>query len=644
MTADRSVSTPVQATDDAGQSRGGARLATVREFLSTEAGGAVVLLVASIAALAWANSAWRETYAALWSTEISLRIGDYVLALDLGHWINDGLMTFFFLLVGLEIRREFDMGEFRERRRIAVPVIAAIGGMVLPVLIFLALNAGTEGARGWAMVMATDTAFAVGVLALVGRRSSMRLRIFLLTLVIVDDVAAISVIAIFYSTDLQPLALIACIGLLGVMAWLRWAGVAQPLAYVAVGVGAWLAAYEAGVHPTVAGVAMGLLTGAYAPRRATLQRAIGGARAFRQQPSPALATEAARRITSALSPNDRLQHAIHPWSSFVIVPVFALANAGVDLSGDLIGRVAGSPLAIGIILGLVVGKTVGIPAGAWIATRQRLGGLPLSVGWPQLFAASAVAGIGFTVSLLIAELSYADALLEDAKLGILLGSALAAALSVAMFYGLSRVPAARLRRADARAARPLIDLVDRVDPVRDHIRGVADAPVTLLEYGDFECPHCGRAAPLIHELLTREYGRMRFVFRHLPLTDVHPNAALAAEAAEAAGAQGKFWEMHDVMFTNQDALLFADLTRYATELGLDVARFERDLTDGRYGAHVAQDIESAEASAVVGTPTFFINDVLYRGTRDIESLESAVERASTMVDARAALLDESSAQ
>jgi len=617
-----------------GPSRNGRRLATAREFLSTEAGGAVVLLAASVAALTWANSPWRDSYHALWSTQISLSVGSYVLANDLGHWINDGLMTFFFLLVGLEIRREFDMGEFRERRRIAVPVIAAIGGMALPVLIFLAINAGTEGARGWAMVMATDTAFAVGVLALVGRRSSMRLRVFLLTLVIIDDVAAISVIAIFYSTDVQPIALLIAVGLIGILAWLRRNGVDQPLVYLGIGLCAWLATYQAGVHPTVAGVAMGLVTGAYAPRRATLQQAIRATRAFRQQPSTALATAASRQITTSLSPNDRLQHAIHPWSSYVIVPLFALANAGVDLSGDLFGRVTESRLAIGIILGLVVGKSVGIPAGAWLATRQRLGGLPLSVGWPQLVAASAVAGIGFTVSLLIAELSYSGELLEDAKLGILLASALAAALSVALFYGLSRVPAEWLRRAEAKAASPLVDLVERVDPSRDHIRGAPDGAVTLVEYGDFECPRCGRAAPVLRELLARHQGRLRFVFRHLPLPEVHPRAPLAAEASEAAGAQGKFWEMHDVLFSNQSALLPRDLERYAAELGLDVEHFARDLHDGRFGARVAQDIESADAAGVVGTPTFFINDVLYRGSRDIRSLDAAVTRALQMADAR----------
>jgi Na+/H+ antiporter NhaA len=628
-------------TPAGGRAEPGRRFRTVREFFSTEAGGAVVLLAATLVALIWANSPWRDSYTALWKTNASLQIGGFGLALDLGHWINDGLMTLFFLLVGLEIRREFDLGEFRERRRVAVPVIAAVGGMVLPVLIFLALNAGTDGARGWAMVMATDTAFAVGVLALVGRRSSMRLRIFLLTLVIVDDVAAVSVIALFYSNNVQAIALVVAVSLLGAIGYLRWSGVNRPLVYAVLGVGAWVAAYQAGVHPTVAGVAMGLLTGAYAPRRSALQQAIGVARAFRQQPSPATATAAASQITSALSPNDRLQHAIHPWSSYLVVPLFALANAGIDLSGDLLARVT-SPLSVGIILGLVVGKTVGIPAGAWLATR--LGGLRLSVGWPQLIAASSVAGIGFTVSLLIAQLSYSDALLEDAKLGILVASTLAAALSIAMFYGLSRVPVARLRRAEAQAAEPLADLVEAVDPSRDHVRGSIDAPVTLLEYGDFESAGCARAAPLIRDLLSRHQGGLRFVFRHLPLSELHPQARRAAEAAEAAGVQGKFWEMHDRLFKNHKHLLPADLVRYASELRLDVSLFQRELDDAAHAERVTRDINSADAAGVVGTPTFFINDVLYRGKRDFPSLDAAVTRAGHLDEARADLASEREAE
>jgi protein-disulfide isomerase len=464
----------------------------------------------------------------------------------------------------------------------------------------------------------------------------MRLRIFLLTLVIVDDVAAVSVIAVFYSSSVEPVAVALAVTLLAIIGFLRWRGVEQPRLHVLLGLAAWLATYEAGVHPTVAGVAIGLLTGAHAPRRDTLQHAIGVTRAFRQQPSPALAQAAARRITRALSPNDRLQHAIHPWSGYVIVPLFALANAGIDLSGDLVARIVGSPLTIGIVLGLVVGKTLGIPLGAWLATRPQLGGLPLSVGWPQLIAASAVAGIGFTVSLLIADLSYAGELLEQAKLGILVASVAAAALSVAMFYGLSRVPVERLRGSLARTAPPLADLIERVDPARDHIRGNLDAPVTLVEYGDFECPHCGRAAPLLHDLLQRHEGRVRLVFRHLPLTDVHPNAALAAEAAEAAAAQGMFWEMHDALFADQDALSHADLVGHAAAIGLDVRRFERDLREGRFAARVVQDVDSADAADVVGTPTLFINDVLYRGPRDVDAFEREIARAAASAEARGA--------
>ncbi|HEX2766686.1 MAG TPA: Na+/H+ antiporter NhaA [Candidatus Limnocylindria bacterium] len=606
-------------------------LALVRSFLKTEAGGAVVLLVATIAALVWANSPWGDVYDAFWSTELSLRAGDFVLSHDLQDWVNDGLMAVFFLLIGLEVRREFDMGEFRERRRLAVPVFAAVGGMVLPVILFLALNSDPEAARGWAMVMATDTAFAVGVLALVGRRSSFRLRTFLLTLVIVDDIAAVAVIAIVYTADVNLVALGIGVALLAVMAVMRARNVDRSEAYTLLALGIWLAASSAGVHPTVAGVAVGLLTTAYPPTRASLEEATGTTRAFRQRPTPVLAEHAARRIRMALSPNERVQHALHPWSSFVIVPLFALANAGLDLSPELLERAFGSTLVLGIILGLVVGKTVGIPAGAWLASRPWLGGSALAVGWPSLIASSAVAGIGFTMSLLIAELSYAGPLLDEAKLGILLASTIAAGLSIALFFGLSRLPGEVLRRAEARTALPLPDLTEPVDDVRDHVRGPLDAPVTLVEYGDFECPHCGRAAPVVKELLEEFDDRLRLVFRHLPLPDVHPNAALAAEAAEAAHAQGAFWPMHDLLFSRQHALAYGDLVRYAAELGLDVAQFEDDLRSGRHAPRVAQDVNSAEEAGVAGTPTFFVNEVLYRG-HGPGALREAIERAIAVAE------------
>ena len=610
------------------------RLGVLREFLRTEAGGAVVLLGATVTALVLANSAWGDAYDALWATEVSIQWGSHELGMDLAHWVNDGLMTFFFLLIGLEVRREFDMGEFRERRRVAAPVMAAMGGMLLPVAIFLALNPGGEEARGWAMVMATDTAFAVGVLALVGRRSSFRLRTFLLTLVIVDDVAAATVIAVVYSSDVQPLALGIAVGMLAAMAVFRAIGVQRPAVYVLLSIGIWLATLRSGVHPTIAGVAIGLLTSAYPPRRAVLARASGLARTFRQRPTAQLAAQAARGITLSLSPNERAQHTLHPWSSFVVVPLFALANAGLDISGQLVDRAMGSTLVLGIILGLVVGKTLGIPLGAWLATRPRLGGHALSVGWPSLIAAASVAGIGFTMSLLIADLSYVAPLLDEAKLGILAASVIAATLSIALFHVVGRLPREWLRRADAETSRPLADLSDPVDPLRDHIRGSVDAPVTLLEYGDFECPHCGSAAPILRQLLDQFDGQLRIVFRHLPLVDVHPNAALAAEAAEAAGAQGRFWEMHDLLYEHQDALGITDLRRYADELGLDGDAFEGHLRRGTFSARVGQDVNSAEEAGVAGTPTLFVNAIRHRGALDVEALEASIISARRMAEIR----------
>jgi protein-disulfide isomerase len=384
---------------------------------------------------------------------------------------------------------------------------------------------------------------------------------------------------------------------------------------------------EAGVHPTVAGVAIGLVTSAYPPRRDALQEATGLTRAFREQPSPELASAAAQRIRFALSPNDRLQHTLHPWTSFVIVPLFALANAGVELTPEAIDAALASSISWGVVLGLVGGKLIGIPLGTWLATRSWTGGLPLPIPWLGVVKLSSVGGIGFTVSLLVAQLSYAGPLLEEAKLGILAASVLAAALSVTLFRAVAALPAEWLRRAEASAAPGLSDLVVPVDPERDHVRGAADAPVTLLQYGDYECPYCRAAAPVVAELLDRFPGQLRFVARHLPLPDVHPNAALAAEAAEAAAKQDRFWAMHDALHANADALQLPDLVRYAREIGLDTATFERDVRAGTYSRRVARDVASAEASGVAGTPTFFINDERYTGAYDVDSMERAVRGA-----------------
>ncbi|HVM68977.1 MAG TPA: Na+/H+ antiporter NhaA [Gaiellaceae bacterium] len=621
-------------TSTTGDPRGGRRTAwarsagvPLRAFLETETGGAAALLAAALAALAWANVS-PSSYEGFWHTELSLRLGDWTLAEDLRHWVNDGLMTFFFFVVGLEIRRELDMGELRERRRLATPVAAALGGMIVPALLYLALNAGGGGASGWGIVIATDTAFALAVLALVGGQASLRLRAFVLTLVIVDDVAALTVIGLVYMDDVSPAALAVAAVLFLVVLGLRHLRIWRAPAYAVVGVGIWVAMVESGVHPTIAGVLLGLLTTAWLPSRERVGDATELVRAFREQPTPALADEARLGVLGAISPNERLQYRLHPWTSFVIVPVFALANAGVALDGDVLARAAGSPITLGILLGLVAGKLVGIAGAAWLVTRRRLGAFPLAVPFPSLVGAAAVAGIGFTVSLFIADLTFEGERLEEAKLGILGASILASLLGLLLFRALARLPERWLERLSALEAPPLEDLAVPVDPRRDHVRGPLDAPVTLVEYGDFQCPFCGQAEDVVRELLSASGAELRYVFRHLPLADVHPHAPLAAEAAEAAAAQGRFWEMQDLLYARQDRLEPPALERYAAELGLDVARFAEELRERRHRARILDDVDSADASGVAGTPTFFVNGRRHHGAYDLETLTALVRAAA----------------
>jgi Na+/H+ antiporter NhaA len=600
--------------------------APIREFVATENASAVVLLAATVVALLWVNSPWGSTYERVWSAELELRLAGAELALSLREWVNDGLMAFFFFVVGLEIRREFDMGELRERRRVATPVLAAVGGMLVPALIYLAFNLGAPSARGWAIAMATDTAFALGVLALVGRRCPARVRVFLLTLVIVDDIIALTVIAIAYTEHVSVLALLIAVGLYAAVLALRRARVRHGVAYFVVGLGLWLAMLASGVHPTIAGVAVGLLASAHAPSREDLQRAGALWRLFREQPTPQYARSASMSLSAAVSPNERLQYLFHPWTSFVVVPLFALANAGVEINGEVVAGAVSSPITLGIVVGLVGGKLLGITAATWLATRRWLGGFPLTIPWPPLVGAATVAGIGFTVSLLVADISFTGQDLEDAKLGILGASALAATLGWLVFHAVERRSLWLRAAKQPGVAEPLVDLVDPVDPERDHLRGPTSAPVTLLEYGDFECPYCGQAEPVVRELLAEFGNELRYVFRHLPLADVHQHAQLAAEAAEAASAQGRFWEMHDVLFAHQDALDPDDLTRYAADLGLDIERFSWELRTRQHAPRIARDVEGADQSGVAGTPTFFINGRRHPGAYDLGTLAAMVER------------------
>ena len=380
------------------------RLSTsVRGFLETEAAGGVVLLVAAAIALVWANSPLHEAYDDLWHTEARVGIGDASLSLDLRHWVNDAAMALFFFVVGLEVKRELVLGELRRWRTAALPTIAAVGGMIVPAALYAVVNASRAGSDGWGVPMATDIAFAVGVLVVLGSRVPPSLKLFLLTLAVADDIGAIVVIAAFYGGDLDLVWLVYAAGLLVAMAALRRVRV-RAAVLVLLGLGVWLATYNAGLHATIAGVVLGLLV-------------------------------PAREV-------EHVEERLHPWTSFAVVPLFALANAGVRLADTSLSDGDAFAVAGGIVLGLVVGKFVGIVGFSWLAVRLGVGELPAGVGWLHLAGAAACAGIGFTVSLFVAGLAFDDeALIGAAKVGILVGSLVAAVVGAALIAAAGRAAA-----------------------------------------------------------------------------------------------------------------------------------------------------------------------------------------------------------
>ena len=603
----------------------------LRLFVRTETRGAAILFAAAFVALVWVNVD-ASSYDDLWGKTLSIRLGDHQLSQALRGWVNDGLMTFFFFVVGLEARREFDMGELRERYRLTLPLLAGIAGMALPVGIYLAITNGQGTAHGWGAAMSTDTAFALGVLAVVGPRFPDRLRAFVLTVVVVDDIVALVVIATAYSESVTIRPLVEAVAVLAVLLVVRALRVHNGLVYLGLGIGLWIAMFDSGVDPVVVGLLLGLLTYAYPAARADLERATQEFRLFREQPTPELARRARSQLEAAISPNERLAQLYHPWTSYLIVPLFALANAGIPLGGSFLGDAFTSRITLGIAVGYIVGKPVGIGVTSWLVTRVTRGRLRPPVGWASVLGSGTAAGIGFTVSLLISSLAFHGVELRYAKAGVLAAALGSALLSFAVFRGVELLSPRRRALALLGTSEVIVDLADPVDPSRDHLRGPSDAPITLVEYGDLECPYCNQAEPAVRRLL-RDFGDVRYVWRHLPLDDVHPHARLAAEATEAAAAQGAFWEMHDLLFEHQDALRKADLMRYAGDLGLDVDRFAADLSGRMFAGRVSSDVDSADLSGVSGTPTFFVNGRRHHGAFDLASLKAAVkaERARVAI-------------
>ncbi|WP_434316029.1 Na+/H+ antiporter NhaA [Leifsonia sp. P73] len=601
----------------------------VGRFVRTEAAGSALLIAAIIVAMVWANVAGAN-YQEFWATELSFHAGTATITMTLREFVSSGLMTLFFLVVGLEARREFDLGTLRDHRRLLVPLAAGLAGMALPVAIFLAFNAGTATAHGWAVAMSTDTALALGLVTLVGRELPEQIRAFILTVFIVDDLVALTVIALGYSGHIEVAPLLVATAAFAAMLVLQRVRRVHWLAFPAA-VAAWVGLFFSGVDPIVLGLIAGLVTPAHVPQRERLEDAAGSFRRFREQPTPESAHLATLGLKGALSMNERLQSTYLPWASYVVVPLFALANAGVSLQPSFVADALSSPVTLGVIAGYVVGKPVAVILAPALMSWFSRGRLRPPVGWAAVAGSGTIAGVGFTVAVLVASIAFTGPALEEAKLGVLIAVIGSTALTWVVFRVTSLLRTDRRTRALLGDAPEMPELVVPIDPHRDHIRGNSAAIVTVVEYGDFQCPFCGRAEREVRELLSVD--DVRFVWRHLPIADVHPRALSAALAAEAAGVQGAFWQMHDLLLSNQDRLEDEDLMRYAEALDLDLDRFDEDLTDPRFPKRIDEDLLGADLSGAAGTPTFFINGRRHYGAYDVGSLRAAVMHARDLAEA-----------
>ncbi|NQX27662.1 Na+/H+ antiporter NhaA [Microbacteriaceae bacterium VKM Ac-2854] len=588
------------------------------ERLRTESGSALLLIGVALIALIWANSPWSESYVQLWETHAVVGVGELTIDMSLHHWVNDGLMVVFFFLIGLEVREEFSAGALRDRRRALVPLVAGIAGVALPAALYL-LIAGRDAAAGWGVVVGTDTAFLLGVLALVGPRMSAQLRVFLLTLTVVDDFLAVTIIGVFYTESLQLTPLVIAVVALVLVYFLGRSNEWRSTPYIFLIVILWAATLFSGIHPSLAGMAAGLLIPAAEPEREDVVRAKHLFRDFWQSPRAAAARNVRLGLAQSISVNARMYEMLRGPVSLVIVPVFALANAGIDLRGGVLVDALGSVVTWGVVVGLVVGKFAGIALGTWVSLRAGIGTLPQGVGPGSILGGAALSGIGFTMALLIISLALDGEVAGEATVGVLI------AMVISWTLGWLTFRIARDKMGETTADLPTV-LSIPVDPDRDHFSGDIDSEYVVVEYLDFECPFCARATGMWMDLRDHFAEQSAaYVVRHLPLEDHHPHAFAAAIAAEAAGRQGRFWEMHNLLFANQSALEADDLRGYAAELELDLDRFDADQLDPALAEHIRDDMRSALESGAGGTPTFFLNGTRHQGAHDARSLIAALE-------------------
>ena len=584
---------------------------------SGENTAAALLLTFTIAAIVWANSPWGQSYSDFWNTVVGFHVGELRAELTVKHLVNDGLMTFFFFIVGLEVKSQFTIGELTDRARAAVPVIAALAGLVVPAIVFFGFNPSGDDARAWGVVISTDTAFLVGALAIIGPQCPARLRTFLLTLAVVDDVGALLAIALFYSEHVRLVPLLIALLLVAAIAAVRLLPVGRGPAYSALAFALWLALFMGGVHPTLAGVAVALLIPVFTPERQRVEEAVKVIRAFRQSPNSEYARAATRSLRESISINERLQTGFGPYVSYFVLPVFALANAGVHLDGHTVSAAVRSPLTWGVVAGLVVGKFVGITGATAVVRATGMGVLAPGLTLRRVAGGAALSGIGFTIALFIIELAITDPAKQDqARVGVLAASVLALVLGWATF---------RITDWLSPPVAVGMTLLRDVDPDRDHMRGNPNGRLTLVEYGDFECPFCSRATGSIDEVRKYFGDELRYVWRHLPLERAHPHALDAARASEAAALQGRFFELATRMFEFQDYLEWEHIYRYADGVGIDINRFDEDLHSPKVLHRVQDDAQDAELMDLNSTPTFFVNGARHQGPWDAASLIRALE-------------------
>lgn len=559
---------------------------------------AMALAVATLIALIWANAG--DSYAALWSTHAGFQIGDFSLNLTLAQWVDEGLMTLFFFAVGLHVRRELALGELRNPSRAALPIAAAIGGLIVPAAVFLFLSRGQDYASAWGSVISTDTAFAIGMLALIGPRHAPRLRLFMLMLAVVDDIGALTVIGLFYTEHLNVLALgLAALGLLAIWllprigGWRYYSWRMGPYAILSVFI--WLALQQSGVHPTLAGVLIALLIPVYPPRRRDIEYAAVFFRNFRQAPTPDTARTVRNAVEFAIPLNQRLTEELTPFVNYAVVPLFALANAGVALTGGSLAATFISGLAWSVIGGLVIGKFAGIFLASAFVLRllpaARLPGLDL----PRIAGAAALSGMGFTISLLVVGIAISDPVaLGEARIGVLAGSLLALVIAWGVFrlgdrFSPLPVPAGeRLERA--------------VDPARDHLFGPAGAPATLVVYAAMDDTYRKDTVEALKDVRVRLGDDLCTVFRHHAET---PETMFAALALEAAGAQGKFRDMHEALVRFPGPIDEDSVTAVAASVGLDIEKFTDRVQRALDSDRVEDDNLDARAAEFPNTPVLF---------------------------------------